>query len=361
MATDFALVRRHTARTCVFAQGYYFVKIVALAVVLALVTIAVGPDLGENSVFAFQVVIPPGLSWPAGLPVYDHVVIVVEENKNYEEIIGNTRAPYINNVLKKEGASLTQMYAEEHHSEGNYFWLFSGSNQKVGYVDEIPQAGFKTTNLGSELIRTGHSFKGYSEGLPEIGSTVGRQGTYARKHCPWVSFSNIPNGKTIADSSNLRFPEDFPSDFNQLPTVAFVIPNLVNDMHDGKSPSAIGAGDTWLRKNMNAYYQWAKQHNSLLIVTFDEDSEFTFTGGITNPGDKDVRKKNRIATIIAGAHIKPGEYAEDKGVTHVNLLRTLEAMYKLNKSGAQQWAALRANIADDFLIKDIFDVSPATQ
>jgi hypothetical protein len=131
-------------------------------------------------------------------------------------------------------------------------------------------------------------------------------------------------------------------------------------MHDGKSPSAIMAGDTWLRKHMDAYYQWAKQHNSLLIVTFDENSEFAFTGGITNPGDKDARKRNRIATIIAGARIKPGEYAEDKGVTHVNLLRTLEAMYKLNKSGAQQWAALRANIADDFLIKDIFDVSPAT-
>jgi hypothetical protein len=360
MATHFALVRRSAARTRISHLGYYFVKIVALALVLALIPLVVGPDLRENSVFAFQVVIPQGLSWPAGLPVYDHVVIVVEENKNYEEIIGNTRAPYINNVLKKEGASLTQMYAEEHHSEGNYFWLFSGSNQKVGYVDKIPASTFKTSNLGEELIRTGHSFKGYSEGLPEVGSLVERQGLYARKHTPWISFSNVPNGKTIADSSNLRFPEDFPSDFNQLPTVAFVIPNLINDMHDGKSPSAIAAGDKWLRKNMDAYYQWAKQHNSLLIVTFDENSEFTFTGGITNPSDGDGRKRNRIATIIAGAHIKPGEYAEDKGVTHVNLLRTLEAMYKLNKSGAQQWAALRANIADDFLIKDIFDVSPAT-
>ena len=332
-------------------------KILAGVLAFALLAISPGPSFGPTPALA-QVVLPPGLSWPAGLPVYDHIVIVVEENKNYEEIIGSKSAPYINDVLRKEGASLTHMYAEEHHSEGNYFFLFSGSNQKVGYVDEIPQSSLRTINLGSELIRTGHSFKGYSEGLPEIGSMVGRQGLYARKHCPWISFSNIPNGKTIADSSNLRFPEDFPSDFNQLPTVAFVTPNLANDMHDGKAPASIARGDRWLRQHLDGYYQWAKQHNSLLILTFDENGEFSFTGGVTNPSDQNAGKKNRIATIIAGAHIKPGDYPEDKGVTHVNILRTMEAMYKLNKSGAQQWNALRANIADDFLIKDIFDVSP---
>jgi acid phosphatase len=335
------------------------VKKLALALVLALIALGVGPGIGSISLSA-QVVIPPSVAWPPGLPVYDHVVIVVDENKDYEEIIGNRKAPYINDVLKKEGASLTQMYGEEHHSQGNYFWLFSGSNQKVGFVDAVPPSTFKTSNLGAELIRTGHSFKGYSEGLPEIGSMVGRQGLYARKHIPWVSFSNLPNGKTPADSSNLRFPEDFPSDFNQLPTVAFVIPNLRDDMHDGKTPAAIAAGDKWLRDHLDGYYQWAKQHNSLLIITFDESGEFTFTGGVTNPGDRDGRKRNRIPTIIAGAHIKPGEYPEDKGVTHVNILRTLEAMYKLNKSGAQQWNALRANIGDDYLIKDIFDVTPST-
>ena len=51
--------------------------------------------------------------WPAELPVYDHVVIVVEENKDYGEIIGNAAAPYINGVLKAEGASFTRMFGEE--------------------------------------------------------------------------------------------------------------------------------------------------------------------------------------------------------------------------------------------------------
>ena len=285
------------------------------------------------------------------LPRYDHIVIVVEENKDYEQIIGSPAAPYINGTLKAEGADLTRMYAEEHHSEGNYFWLLSGSNHAMGFHDQIPAEPIAAGNLAQQLIAAGLSFKGYSEDLPAIGSTVSGAGLYARKHVPWVAFSNIPNGSTAANSSNLRFA-DFPSDYTKLPTVAFVIPNLINDMHDGRPPSSVAAGDTWLREHLDGYYQWAKEHNSLLILTFDEDAHGP--AGPTDPAAKQMHSKNRIATLIAGAHIKPGEYAEGKGVNHVTLLRTIEAMYKLPKSGAQQTYALKAGISDDLIITDIF-------
>ena len=38
------------------------------------------------------------------LPIYDHRVIVVEENQVYVEILGKPDAPYSNSVLKKAGA-----------------------------------------------------------------------------------------------------------------------------------------------------------------------------------------------------------------------------------------------------------------
>jgi len=340
--------------------GSFTVKILALVIglVLALLSLSVTLSLTARPTLALQEVIPTGLPWTPGLPVYDHIVIIVEENKDYEQIIGSKSAPYINDVLKKEGATLTRMYAEEHHSEGNYFWLFSGSNQHVGFSDVVPSNEFKTSNLGEQLIRSRHSFKGYAEGLPAIGSTVVRQDLYVRKHVPYISFSNVPNGKTVADSSNLRFPDDFPADYSSLPTVSFVTPNSVNDMHDGSIPASVTAGDTWLREHIDSYYQWAKQHNSLLILTFDENDTFTLSGGMTDPADKNESKRNRIVTILAGARIKPGEYAEGKGVNHVNVLRTLEAMYKLNRSGDQAWSALKAGIADDFTIKDVFDSAP---
>src|ERR1700730_10500985 len=75
---------------------------------------------------------------PSTLPRYDHIIVVVEENKDFEQILGtNSDAPYIRQ-LAAEGASISQMFGEEHASQGNYFWLFSGSNQSVGFFDEVP-------------------------------------------------------------------------------------------------------------------------------------------------------------------------------------------------------------------------------
>lgn len=299
-------------------------------------------------------------TWPAGLPVYDHIVIVVEENKGYDEIIGNLAdAPYLDS-LENEGASLTAMFAEEHHSQGNYFWLFSGSNQNVAFEDAIPDRSnnpnypFHASNLAQQLIAKGLSFKGYSEALPAIGSKVKTKGHYARKHVPWISFANVPQGSKAGTSSNLRF-FDFPSAFTKLPTVSFVIPHLTHDMHDGSIPDSIRSGDTWLRQKLDAYYQWAKQNNSLLIVTFDEDDDSSHASGLTDPASAGATRRNRVATIFAGAHIKPGRYAEGNGVTHVNILRTLEAMYGLPRSGAQQPHAVNAGISDDQIITDVFE------
>src|SRR5438067_11535456 len=94
---------------------------------------------------------------PAGLPVYDHLLIVVEENKDFEQIIGNPAALYLNR-LAAEGALLTRMFGEEHNSEGNYFWLFSGDNHSVGFNDKVPTVKFTDSNLGAALIAKGLSF-----------------------------------------------------------------------------------------------------------------------------------------------------------------------------------------------------------
>ena len=81
--------------------------------------------------------------------------------------------------------------------------------------------------------------------------------------------------------------------------------------------------------------------------------------GLTDPSinpDQDQSHhdlQNRIATIFAGAHVKPN-FAKPGGITHVNILRTIEAIYGLPKSGAQQPNALRAGISDDATVADVF-------
>jgi phosphatidylinositol-3-phosphatase len=301
----------------------------------------------------------------AELPKYDHIIIVVEENKDFAQIIGNPAAPYLNK-LAAEGTVLTQMFGEEHNSEGNYFWLFSGGNQNVGFHDKIPAVKFATDNLAAALLSKGLSFKGYSQSLPAIGSDVEKTPPgctypclYGRKHVPWISFTNVPDGSTVETSSNLRFA-DFPANFTELPTVAFVIPDMEQDMHNGEPKDSIPTGDTWLAQYIDPYYQWARGHNSLLIVTFDENDDKSGYTGLTNPSvtpDHDQLRRdlqNHIATILAGAQVRRG-YQDSRAMTHVNLLRTIEAIYDLPKSGAQQPNALGIGIAADAIAADTFE------
>jgi hypothetical protein len=238
----------------------------------------------------------------------DHVVIAIMENHSYDSIIGAAEAPYINSLVAG-GALMTASYGVTHPSQPNYLWLFSGSNQ--GSTDDAcPVGPFATANLGSLLVAGGYTFAGYSEDLPAAGSTACSSGSYRRKHNPWVDFSNLD------PSQNQPFTA-FPADFTTLPTVSFVVPNQLHDMHDG----TIAQGDAWLEANVDAYAQWATTHNSLFVLTFDEDD-----GGTGN----------HIVTLIRGEGIVPGSYSQP--VDHVDVLRTLEDLYGVGHAGSSSSA-----------------------
>ncbi|ORW92343.1 acid phosphatase [Mycobacterium sp. IEC1808] len=251
----------------------------------------------------------------AALPQPAHVVIVVEENRAATTIIGNKSAPFIN-ALAAGGANMVQSFAEAHPSEPNYLALFAGSTLGVT-KDSCPVDGGATPNLASELLAAGYSFAGYAEGLPAPGSTVCSAGKYARKHVPWANFSNVPAANSLPFSA---FPM---GNYAALPTVAFVIPNNDDNMHDG----SIAQADAWLSRELSGYANWAVANNSLLIVTWDEDD-----GG----------PRNQIPTVIYGAHVQPGNYNEQ--INHYSVLSTLEQMYGLPKTGYAAGAAPIATI-----------------
>lgn len=238
----------------------------------------------------------------APLPRPDHVVIVMEENHGYAQIIGNPDAPWVN-ALAKRGMLFTQSYGVTHPSQPNYLALFSGSTQGVG--DDACPLTLAGPNLAAALQARGLAFVAYSEGLPGAGSTVCTSGGYRRKHNPSANWPDL--GATLLPFSA------FPQDFSRLPAVSLVVPDQDNDMHDG----SVAQGDAWLRANIEAYAEWARAHNSLLIVTWDEDD---------GAGD------NRIATIFVGAMVKSGSSAQR--IDHYSILRTIEEMYGLAHAGA---------------------------
>jgi hypothetical protein len=100
--------------------------------------------------------------------------------------------------------------------------------------------------------------------------------------------------------------------------VSFLIPNLCHDMHD----CSVATGDAWMRDHLDGYVRWAREHNSVLLVTFDED---------------DNHSDNRILTFFTGGPIKPGRYAQP--VDHYGVLATLEDWYGLPRLGQAATAA----------------------
>jgi phosphatidylinositol-3-phosphatase len=243
------------------------------------------------------------------VPAPAHTVVVMMENHAYSEVIGSSAAPFLNQ-LGREGAVFTHSYAITHPSEPNYLALFSGSTH--GVTDDSCPLELTAPNLAADLIAAGKTFAGYAEDLPTVGSTVCSAGEYARKHVPWTDFRNVPGSVSMPFTS---FPA---ADFSRLPTISFVIPNLCDDMHD----CSVATGDAWLRAHLSSYASWAMTHDSLLIITWDED---------------DGSQSNQIPTIFAGQQVRPGRYAER--ITHYSVLATLEAAYGLPHDGNAAGAA----------------------
>jgi hypothetical protein len=229
------------------------------------------------------------------VPAYSHIVVVVMENHNYNEIAGNPDAPYINSLMAG-GANLTNFSAETHPSQPNYFALYAGST--FGTTDDNAHSEPDPT-LYTVLHNAGLTFTGYVD--------QGGGGSDFN-HDPWVSF---PEGRSV-QTNFTSFPALFPGgDYSTLPDVSFVIPSITNDMHNG----TIAQGDSWLQANLSAYAQWALTNNSLLVVVWDESN------------DASSQTTNQIPAILYGANVVPGNY--DTPYNHYNLLSTITGSFGL--------------------------------
>jgi acid phosphatase len=227
-------------------------------------------------------------------PKATSVVVVIMENRDYDLVIGSSEAPYINNTLVPQAALMTNSHAVTHPSQPNYLALFSGSTQ--GITDDRCPHTFSVANVASEMLaKKGKTFDGYSESMPSNGYTGCSTNLYARKHNPWVDFTNVPTASNLVYSGYPDPP----------PTLSWIVPNLCDDMHDCDTQQ----GDTWLSENLPAILEYNAANNGLLILTWDE-------------ADPDANGTNQIATLLIGPMVVPGSYSQD--ITHYSVLRTIE-------------------------------------
>jgi len=253
-----------------------------------------------------------GVTTASYVPAFTHIYVIVMENKEFGSVVGSTRAPYINFLIRHYGLA-TNYTAVAHPSEPNYLALWGGST--FGVSDDGVH-NITARNLSNQLAARGRTWHVYAQDLPRRCSTassasggvdlVGAAGTYARKHEPAISFTNI--SRSLIQCSRITRLSAFS------PTAAnfeLIVPNLTNDMHDG----SVAQGDAFLRAFVPRITGRASFANSLLVITWDEGSTSLGGGG-------------RVATIVISPREK-GRYQSATAHNHYSLVRTIENAWGL--------------------------------
>lgn len=280
--------------------------------------------------FALLLAIPAMIC--AQVPRSNHVVIVVEENHSFSQVIGNRNMPFLNG-LAAQYSMATQYFANVHPSIGNYFMLTTG---QIITNNDRSVATVPADNIVRHLLIAGKTWKGYAEGLPSVGYLGPDKFPYTRHHFPLSYFSDVVNSKV--QRLNLVPFSQFASDLanNQLPNYSMIIPNQQDNGHNcpaGASPCSdtqvLRALDTWLQSHIGPLFNNpAFRLDGLLIIVFDEGT----------PSDK-THVGGHIATIFAGPTVKKG-FQSSRFYQHQNVLRTvLDALgvnHQLGKAATAQ-------------------------
>jgi acid phosphatase len=220
-------------------------------------------------------------------PASAHVFLVVEENHSYSQVIGNSSMPYLNSLAAKFGLA-TQYYADVHPSIGNYFMLTSG---QVETLDDSFGGIVKDDNIVRELGKANKTWRSYAEDLPGSGYLGGDVYPYLRHHNPFTYFSDVQG---TSQAGNVVPFSQFSSDLSggTVPDFSFIVPNALNDAHDG----TLAAADHWLKTNIAPLVaSSALQNGGLLIIVFDESvlTDLSHGGG-------------HVTLVLVGPHVKGG-------------------------------------------------------
>ena len=246
------------------------------------------------------------------VPPFQHVVVVVMENKSKAEVLGNDDAPYFN-ALASRYAVLTHYGGVSHPSLPNYLALISGSTH--GIRSDCTDCTVSGRNLADTLDHAHRTWKAYAEKLPRAGWLGPRTGLYVKRHVPFLYFRDI-----LASSARRRdvVPmRQLSTDLTagRLPDFSLVVPDLCHDMHD----CTVAQGDDWLGRFLPPLLRSSRLAHSVIFVVFDEPLAMY-------PGS------NPVPAIALGRLVRPDSEYRAK-TSHYGLLRTIEDAWGLPRLG----------------------------
>ncbi len=313
---------------------------------------------------------------------YRHIFVIVEENKSYNQIIGDASiAPTINRLAKTYGTA-TQFYAEVHPSEANYIAMLGGDtfgihdddafyckpglrdawcekSGRTGYADHTITA----RSLMDQLADRGLTWKGYMESIPAPGSRAVRWPTlehpvkgvpaelYAVKHNGFMNFKSVQDDPQLAQKIVGFDVLDQDLASGNMPNYAQIVPNQCNEMHgrdegpdipddcrSSNSEGLIRRGDAMVARLVDKIMHssiWSKPENVAIVITFDENGKAERNSGPQGccgyaPKSAANFGGGRIPTVVITNH-GPRGVSDATPYNHYSLLRTTEALFGINE------------------------------
>lgn len=254
------------------------------------------------------------------VPNFEHIVLIMFENKEFGKVIGNPSMPTFNK-LAREYTLLTQHYAIRHPSLPNYIALIGGDT--FGIDSDCKDCFINAPSLPDLIEESGRTWRTYQEDMPDP-CFLGDKGDYVQKHNPFVYFDPIRLDLERCKRSVVPLTE-LQTDIaaNALPNFLFIKPNLCNDGHDCK----LDVVDAWLT-NLLATLTPALDGTGepyLIVMMFEEGQGDHTCCGLPDGG-------GRVAVVLDSPLVKNG-FEDPTPYTHYSLLKTISAAWGLKYLG----------------------------
>jgi hypothetical protein len=238
------------------------------------------------------------------------LVVIVEENEPYGNIVGNSQAPYLNQLIAN-WELFTNYTAVASGSTPDYLAMTSGLTSSLSppspnIFQAIDGSGGALTWKEFMESMPGHCAQGTSTNIPGTNVPL-----YTASHDPDYQYR-----ATSTCSTN-----DVPmttSSFNpaSLPALSYVVPNQCDDMHtlpgsgqacpayfgSNGGISLIGMGDNWLASVVPSLLA---QPGVTVVITWDE-------------GSLNSTPSEHVVALMAGAGVTPGS-TDGTSYTHYSL------------------------------------------
>jgi phospholipase C len=265
----------------------------------------------------------------APLPPFDHLFLIVLENRGFDQVIGNPDMPSLNALAERYGLAANH-HGVAHPSLPNYVALISGGTW--GSRSDDPTQTFEQPTLAGQLEAKGLDWKAYMQGLPSAGFQgpfAGAGGLYAKKHDPFLLFPRIAGVPSRAGRVVPLQQLGADLETGHAPAFAFIVPDQCHDMHGTSqcqdAHALDRAGDAFVQhwvQTIQASRAWTG--NSAIVVTFDEAPQGV--ASVLGLGE------NHIATLVISRE-GPRGFTLHTPTDHYSLLRTLEDAWGLPRLG----------------------------